>query len=105
MKTFHFGAVKIVNLTDLYLTREEHSHAIRRIYRRIGEAQSVAFMACLVTGLLVGAVIEQKKRIDDLGSQLRRCASNLGFEPSAVAEGDSFSQSGKRPYQKDETAG
>lgn len=67
MKTFPF---EVVNLTDFYLTREEHRRAMRRAYREIDKARSMAFMAFLATGLLIGVVMDQKKRIDALEARL-----------------------------------
>lgn len=73
-----FGTIKVVDLTDFYLTREEHNRAIRRTRKRIGKCESLAFTACLMIGVLIGAVVEQKKRIDDLEERLDKKDETAG---------------------------
>lgn len=78
MRPFPFDMLKVVNLTDLYLTREEYNRAMRRAYRKIGKAHGAAFAACFTVGLLIGALIDQKKRIDDLEYRLNKKDETAG---------------------------
>lgn len=72
MRSFPFDAVKVVNLTDLYLTREEHNRAMRCAHKKINKCQVGIFATCIMISVLFGAAIEQKRRIDELKEQLNK---------------------------------
>lgn len=78
MKPFPFDAVKVVNLTDLYLTREEYGRAMRRVNKKIGSCRGGIFTTCLMIGVLFGAMIDQKRRIDELEEQLNKKDETAG---------------------------
>lgn len=78
MRPFLFDAVKVVNLTDLYLTREEHNRTMRRTCKKISKCQGSVFAACIMIGVLFGAVIDQKRRIDELEDQLNKKDETAG---------------------------
>ena len=66
-----FPKLTVVNLSELYLTREAFWRAQRRIDRKIGNCKGSIFMLSVVTGLLIGAVIEQKQRLDELERRIK----------------------------------
>ncbi len=78
MRPFPFDAVKVVNLTDFYLTREEHNCATRRVIKKIGRCQVGIFATCMMVGVLFGAAIDQKQRIDELEKQLNKKDETAG---------------------------
>ncbi len=78
MGPFPFDAVKVVNLTDFYLTREEHNCAMRRVIKKIGRCQVGLFATCMMVGVLLGAVIDQKQRMDELEEQLNKKDETAG---------------------------
>lgn len=77
MRSF-FDTVKVVNLTDLYLTREEHGCAMRRTYKKIGQCAGGIFALSMLTGILFAAVVEQAKKIDDLEERLTKTDETAG---------------------------
>ena len=78
MRPFPFDAVKVVNLTDLYLTREEYGRAMRHVNKKIGSCRGGIFATCLMIGVLFGAMIDQKRRIDELEEQLNKKDETAG---------------------------
>lgn len=73
-----FDTVKVVDLTDFYVTREESRLAMRRTRNRIDMCQGLAIAACFMIGVLIGAVVEQKERIDVLEEQLNKKDETAG---------------------------
>lgn len=78
MRPFPFDAMKVVNLTDLYLTREEHNRAMRRAWKKIGSCRGGLFATGIMIGVLFGAVIDQKRHIDVLEAQLNKKDETAG---------------------------
>ena len=78
MRPFPFDGVKVVNLTDLYLTREEHNRVMRRAHKKISSCQGGIFATCIMIGVLFGAVIDQKRRIDELEERLNKKDETAG---------------------------
>lgn len=78
MRYFPFDAVKVVNLTDLYLTREEHNRAMRRANKKISGCRGGIFAVCIMIGVVFGAVIDQQRRIDRLEEQLNKKDETAG---------------------------
>lgn len=78
MGPFPFDGVKVVNLTDLYLTREEHNRAMRRVHKKISSCHGRIFVTCIMIGALFGAVIDQRRRIYELEERLNKKDETAG---------------------------
>lgn len=78
MRPFPFDGVKVINLTDLYLTREEYNRVMRRAHKKISSCQGGIFATCIMIGVLFGAVIDQKRRIDELEERLNKKDETAG---------------------------
>ena len=78
MKLFPFDAVKVIDLTDLYLTRDEHNQAMRRTHKKIDSCRGGIFATFFMVGVLFGVVIDQKRRIDELEEQMHKKDETAG---------------------------
>lgn len=77
-----FDIPKAIDLTDFFPTREEHNRAIHRIHKRLNSCQGSTFLLAALVGLsigmIIGAIGDQKKRIDDLEEILNKKDETAG---------------------------
>ncbi len=73
-----FNTAKVVNLADLFVTREECNRAMRNAHKKIGKCVGGIFALSMLTGFLFAAVTEQNKRIDDLEKRLNKKDETAG---------------------------
>ena len=59
----YYLTVKVINLSDLYLTKMEHEKDVRRLLRRCHKLNCSIYILCLGIGLLGAMIYEDRKRI------------------------------------------
>lgn len=59
----YFPTTKIINLSDLYLTRIEHEKDVRRLLRRCHKLNGAIYILSFGIGLLGAMIYEDRKRI------------------------------------------
>lgn len=59
-----FRKIAFVNLSELYVTREQHEKALRQMNRRLKDCRGSIF-------LLGGVVAEQQLRLENIERQIR----------------------------------
>lgn len=66
-----FRKIAFVNLSELYLTREQHEKALRQMNRRLRNCRGFIFLLFCCVGLLAGIAAEQKLRLENIEWQIR----------------------------------
>ena len=66
-----FRKIAFVNLSELYLTREQHEKALRQMNRRLRNCRGFVFLLFCCVGLLAGVATEQKLRLENIEWQIR----------------------------------
>lgn len=66
-----FRKIAFVNLSELYVTREQYNTALRRMNRRLRNCRGSIFLLFCCIGLLGGVVTEQQLRLESIERQIR----------------------------------
>lgn len=66
-----FRRIAFVNLSELYVTREQHEKALRQMNRRLKDCRGSIFLLFCCVGLLGGVVAEQQLRLENIERQIR----------------------------------
>lgn len=66
-----FRKMAFVNLSELYVTREQYDKALRQMNRRLRNCRGSIFLLFCCIGLLGGIVAEQQLRLESIELQIR----------------------------------